>query len=195
MNVITACHHRNHRSMLYTSVIDSTNKTIKLRVSVFSSNKHLLNVAQMLSEWGNCCRTKCKWAWCILLCSRLAPQLYTYSVVWLSVFLFSPFPEFRLGDQFYKEAIEHCRSYNARLCAERSVRMPFLDSQTGVAQNNCYIWMEKRHRRPGKKLCKGQEVCLEKKRISVSPPCRIASGYILQSTWKYLYFIFTWFVL
>ncbi|GLD64461.1 zinc finger protein DPF3-like protein, partial [Lates japonicus] len=54
----------------------------------------------------------------------------------------------RLGDQFYKEAIEHCRSYNARLCAERSVRMPFLDSQTGVAQNNCYIWMEKRHRQP-----------------------------------------------
>lgn len=55
----------------------------------------------------------------------------------------------RLGDQFYREAIEHCRSYNARLCAERSVRMPFLDSQTGVAQNNCYIWMEKRHRGPG----------------------------------------------
>nr|XP_032830294.1 zinc finger protein DPF3-like isoform X2 [Petromyzon marinus] len=54
-----------------------------------------------------------------------------------------------LGDQFYREAIEHCRSYNARLCAERSVRLPFLDSQTGVAQNNCYIWMEKRHRRPG----------------------------------------------
>ncbi|XP_073466552.1 zinc finger protein DPF3 isoform X4 [Aquarana catesbeiana] len=53
-----------------------------------------------------------------------------------------------LGDQFYKEAIEHCRNYNARLCAERSVRLPFLDSQTGVAQNNCYIWMEKRHRGP-----------------------------------------------
>ncbi|XP_075186245.1 zinc finger protein DPF3 isoform X4 [Anomaloglossus baeobatrachus] len=54
-----------------------------------------------------------------------------------------------LGDQFYKEAIEHCRNYNSRLCAERSVRLPFLDSQTGVAQNNCYIWMEKRHRGPG----------------------------------------------
>ncbi|CAL8316861.1 unnamed protein product [Merluccius merluccius] len=54
-----------------------------------------------------------------------------------------------LGDQFYREAIEHCRSYNARLCAERSVRMPFLDSQTGVAQNNCYIWMEQRQRLPG----------------------------------------------
>ncbi|XP_034382868.1 zinc finger protein DPF3 isoform X3 [Cyclopterus lumpus] len=60
-----------------------------------------------------------------------------------------PRRSFRLGDQFYKEAIEHCRSYNARLCAERSVRMPFLDSQTGVAQNNCYIWMEKCHRQPG----------------------------------------------
>ncbi|XP_032803647.1 zinc finger protein ubi-d4-like isoform X7 [Petromyzon marinus] len=54
-----------------------------------------------------------------------------------------------LGDQFYREAIEHCHNYNARLCAERSVRLPFLDSQTGVAQNNCYIWMEKRHRGPG----------------------------------------------
>ncbi|XP_077397679.1 zinc finger protein neuro-d4 isoform X1 [Festucalex cinctus] len=53
-----------------------------------------------------------------------------------------------LGEEFYKEAIEHCRSYNARLCAERSMRLPFLDSQTGVAQSNCYIWMEKNHRGP-----------------------------------------------
>uniref|UniRef100_A0A6I8SPG2 D4, zinc and double PHD fingers, family 3 n=1 Tax=Xenopus tropicalis TaxID=8364 RepID=A0A6I8SPG2_XENTR len=60
-----------------------------------------------------------------------------------------PVIQTRLGDQFYKDAIEHCRSYNSRLCAERSVRLPFLDSQTGVAQNNCYIWMEKRHRGPG----------------------------------------------
>ncbi|XP_072896526.1 zinc finger protein DPF3 isoform X4 [Hemitrygon akajei] len=59
-----------------------------------------------------------------------------------------------LGEQIYKEAIEHCRNYNARLCAERSVRLPFLDSQTGVAQNNCYIWMEKRHRGSG--LAPGQ---------------------------------------
>ncbi|XP_051909367.1 zinc finger protein DPF3 isoform X3 [Hippocampus zosterae] len=55
-----------------------------------------------------------------------------------------------MGDQFYKDAIEQCRSYNARLRAERSVRMPFLDSQTGVAQNNCYIWMEKCQRQPGR---------------------------------------------
>ncbi|XP_018583197.1 zinc finger protein DPF3 isoform X2 [Scleropages formosus] len=77
-----------------------------------------------------------------------------------------------LGDQFYKEAIEHCRSYNARLCAERSVRLPFLDSQTGVAQNNCYIWMERRHRGPG--LAAGQMYtyparCWRKKR-RLHPP-------------------------
>uniref|UniRef100_A0A3B1K8W0 Double PHD fingers 3 n=1 Tax=Astyanax mexicanus TaxID=7994 RepID=A0A3B1K8W0_ASTMX len=77
-----------------------------------------------------------------------------------------------LGDQFYKEAIEHCRSYNARLCADRSVRMPFLDSQTGVAQNNCYIWMEKRHRGPG--LAAGQMYsyparCWRKKRRLHTP--------------------------
>ncbi|XP_044928744.1 zinc finger protein DPF3 isoform X2 [Mustela putorius furo] len=77
-----------------------------------------------------------------------------------------------LGDQFYKEAIEHCRSYNSRLCAERSVRLPFLDSQTGVAQNNCYIWMEKRHRGPG--LAPGQLYtyparCWRKKRRLQTP--------------------------
>uniref|UniRef100_A0A8C7IIF1 Double PHD fingers 2 n=1 Tax=Oncorhynchus kisutch TaxID=8019 RepID=A0A8C7IIF1_ONCKI len=55
----------------------------------------------------------------------------------------------RLGEQYYRDAMEQCHNYNARLCAERSVRMPFLDSQTGVAQSNCYIWMEKRHRGPG----------------------------------------------
>ncbi|XP_013862091.1 zinc finger protein ubi-d4 isoform X2 [Austrofundulus limnaeus] len=54
-----------------------------------------------------------------------------------------------LGEQCYRDALEQCHNYNTRLCAERSVRMPFLDSQTGVAQSNCYIWMEKRHRGPG----------------------------------------------
>ncbi|XP_061658853.1 zinc finger protein ubi-d4 isoform X2 [Syngnathoides biaculeatus] len=55
-----------------------------------------------------------------------------------------------LGEQCYRDAMEQCHNYNARLCAERSVRLPFLDSQTGVAQSNCYIWMEKRHRGPGR---------------------------------------------
>ncbi|XP_072425589.1 zinc finger protein DPF3 isoform X2 [Chiloscyllium punctatum] len=94
-----------------------------------------------------------------------------------------------LGEQFYKEAIEHCRNYNARLCAERSVRLPFLDSQTGVAQNNCYIWMEKRHRGPG--VAPGQLYtyparCWRKKR-RLHPPedprlrlCEIKFGEILK---------------
>uniref|UniRef100_A0A8V5GNH2 Zinc finger PHD-type domain-containing protein n=1 Tax=Melopsittacus undulatus TaxID=13146 RepID=A0A8V5GNH2_MELUD len=59
-----------------------------------------------------------------------------------------------MGEQYYRDAMEQCHNYNARLCAERSVRLPFLDSQTGVAQSNCYIWMEKRHRGPG--LAAGQ---------------------------------------
>lgn len=59
------------------------------------------------------------------------------------------FPPARLGEQYYRDAMEQCHSYNARLCAERSILMPFLDSQTGVAQSNCYIWMEKRHRSAG----------------------------------------------
>ncbi|KAL4622951.1 zinc finger protein ubi-d4-like isoform X1 [Arapaima gigas] len=54
-----------------------------------------------------------------------------------------------LEEQCYRDAMEQCHSYNARLCAERTVHMPFLDSQTRVAQSNCYIWMEKRHRHPG----------------------------------------------
>lgn len=54
-----------------------------------------------------------------------------------------------MGEDFYRDAIEHCRSYNARLCAERSTRLPFLDAQTGVAQSDCYIWMERSHRGPG----------------------------------------------
>lgn len=62
----------------------------------------------------------------------------------------SVLPSYSLGEQYYKDAMEQCHNYNARLCAERSVRLPFLDSQTGVAQSNCYIWMEKRHRGPGK---------------------------------------------
>jgi len=56
-----------------------------------------------------------------------------------------------LNDSLYKEAVEHSASYNTRLCIERKMRLPFLDAQTGVAQNNCYLWMHKRNRMPGEK--------------------------------------------
>ena len=94
---------------------------------------------------------------CLLIHCKIFPGRwgsdisFPLGVLWfpLASFFLPSLSPGRLGDQFYKEAIEHCRSYNSRLCAERSVRLPFLDSQTGVAQNNCYIWMEKRHRGPG----------------------------------------------
>lgn len=54
-----------------------------------------------------------------------------------------------LTDTFYKEMLEHCQSYNSRLMAERKARLPYLDSQTKVAQNGCSLWFEKRHRGPG----------------------------------------------
>uniref|UniRef100_A0A7N4UYC5 DPF1-3 N-terminal domain-containing protein n=1 Tax=Sarcophilus harrisii TaxID=9305 RepID=A0A7N4UYC5_SARHA len=55
-----------------------------------------------------------------------------------------------LSERHYREAIEECHSYNARLCAERHQRLPFLDAQTGVAQTDSSIWMEKHHRGPGR---------------------------------------------
>lgn len=39
-----------------------------------------------------------------------------------------------LNDSSYREAIENSANYNTRLCIERRLRMPFLDSQTGNAQ-------------------------------------------------------------
>ncbi|XP_077862224.1 cer-d4 protein isoform X2 [Saccoglossus kowalevskii] len=52
-------------------------------------------------------------------------------------------------DQYYKDTLDNASHYNTRLTIERKLRLPFLDSHTGVAQNNCYIWMQKRHRGPG----------------------------------------------
>ncbi|XP_072181934.1 zinc finger protein ubi-d4-like isoform X2 [Diadema setosum] len=52
-------------------------------------------------------------------------------------------------EQFYKEALENASNFNSRMMAERKLRLPFLDSQTGVAQNNSYLWFQKRHRGQG----------------------------------------------
>ena len=54
-----------------------------------------------------------------------------------------------VADAFYKDAIEHCQTYNSRLVAERKARLPYLDFQTKVAQNGCFLWFERRHRGPG----------------------------------------------
>jgi zinc finger protein ubi-d4 len=38
------------------------------------------------------------------------------------------------NDAAYKEIIENSETFNTRLCIERRLRIPFLDSQTRVAQ-------------------------------------------------------------
>ncbi|XP_046401062.1 zinc finger protein ubi-d4 A [Ischnura elegans] len=59
-----------------------------------------------------------------------------------------------LNDSTYREVIENSSNYNTRLCVERRLRMPFLDSQTGVAQNHSNLFMSPRQRIPG--LVEGQ---------------------------------------
>lgn len=54
-----------------------------------------------------------------------------------------------LNDSAYKEVLENSENYNTRLCIERRLRMPFLDPQTGVAQNHCALFMKSRQRMPG----------------------------------------------
>ncbi|XP_025836795.1 zinc finger protein ubi-d4 A-like isoform X2 [Agrilus planipennis] len=54
-----------------------------------------------------------------------------------------------LNDPAYKEMIENSANYNTRLCIERRLRLPFLDNQTGVAQNHSNLYLPKRQRMPG----------------------------------------------
>lgn len=54
-----------------------------------------------------------------------------------------------MNDPAYKELLENSVNYNTRLCIERRLRLPFLDSQTGVAQNHSQLFMSKRQRMPG----------------------------------------------
>ena len=54
-----------------------------------------------------------------------------------------------MSEQYYKESVEQTMSYNARLSAERRLRLPFIDSQTGVAQNHSQLFKHKKLRGPG----------------------------------------------
>ncbi|XP_065203330.1 zinc finger protein ubi-d4-like isoform X1 [Planococcus citri] len=54
-----------------------------------------------------------------------------------------------MQDAAYREMIENSATYNTRLCIERKLRMPFLDAQTGVAQNHSNLFMNDRQRMPG----------------------------------------------
>ncbi|CAH0547639.1 unnamed protein product [Brassicogethes aeneus] len=54
-----------------------------------------------------------------------------------------------INDSSYKEILENSVNYNTRLCIERRLRLPFIDTQTGVAQNHCALFMNRRQRIPG----------------------------------------------
>ena len=54
------------------------------------------------------------------------------------------------NEQFFQEATEQAASFNTRLKLERKMRLPFLDSQTGVAQSHTQLWHPYRSRQPGK---------------------------------------------
>ncbi|XP_033735985.1 LOW QUALITY PROTEIN: zinc finger protein DPF3-like [Pecten maximus] len=53
------------------------------------------------------------------------------------------------GETLFKDMTEHTASFNSRLSLERKLRLPFLDSQTGVAQNHTNLWHPYRCRNPG----------------------------------------------
>ncbi|KAH1008214.1 hypothetical protein HUJ05_008790 [Dendroctonus ponderosae] len=54
-----------------------------------------------------------------------------------------------INEPIYKEILENAVNFNTRLCIERRLRLPFIDTQTGVAQNHSSLFMAKRQRLPG----------------------------------------------
>lgn len=54
-----------------------------------------------------------------------------------------------MRDSTYRETLEVSASFNTRLCLERRMRLPFFDSQTGVAQNHSTLYMKHCRRMPG----------------------------------------------
>lgn len=54
-----------------------------------------------------------------------------------------------LNDSSYRDVIESSSQYNNGIVGERKLRLPYLDSQTGVAQSDCFLWMQKADRMPG----------------------------------------------
>lgn len=54
-----------------------------------------------------------------------------------------------LNDQSYSDLIEYSANFNARLCIERRLRMPFIDPNSGIAQKHSNLYMKRTQRIPG----------------------------------------------
>ena len=61
------------------------------------------------------------------------------------------------SSQAYKEALDNAVAFSKRLTEERKDRLPFYDSQTGLNQQDCYIWRNRAERKKGRLL--GQVYC------------------------------------
>ena len=56
------------------------------------------------------------------------------------------------NDKVYEEAIEASAKFNKQLVSERKMRIPFIDSQTRVAQTNSLLWYMEYQRARGAKI-------------------------------------------
>lgn len=43
----------------------------------------------------------------------------------------------------YREAMEQVHTYNSKLLLDRRLRMPYIDNQTGLAQQDCHLWVSR----------------------------------------------------
>jgi len=53
---------------------------------------------------------------------------------------------FVLTEKYYEQCVEQAANYNRMISIDRRQRMPFLDQQTGVAQNRSKLWHPYQHR-------------------------------------------------
>lgn len=43
----------------------------------------------------------------------------------------------------YREAMDQVHVYNSKILLDRRLRMPYIDSQTGLAQQDCHLWVSR----------------------------------------------------
>ncbi len=52
----------------------------------------------------------------------------------------------RIPPNKYRDAIDQVIAYNSKILVERRMRIPYIDGQTGVAQQDCHLWVSRVNR-------------------------------------------------
>lgn len=47
------------------------------------------------------------------------------------------------SNHLYREALEQVHTYNSKLLLDRRLRIPYIDNQTGLAQQDCHLWVSR----------------------------------------------------